>query len=125
MDLPKLILFWEIWGLSKHFYQKWIFHQSRTKTSTKTHIAKQSIKYPNHRLLVHNLHTTKQNKTKKQKREKSFRRLEGSALGQWLQVHLFFTFLFITISVSFAEKVNPWCLCSPFFLLFLVTPLST
>jgi hypothetical protein len=35
------------------------------KTSAKTHIAKQSIKYPNHRLLVHNPHTTKQNKNKK------------------------------------------------------------
>jgi hypothetical protein len=31
----------------------------------KTNFAKQSKKYPNHRLLVHNLHTTKQKKQKK------------------------------------------------------------
>jgi hypothetical protein len=59
------MLFWEIWGLQKLFYEKWIFRQSQTKTLTKTHIAKQSNKYPNHCLLVHNLHTTKQNKKEK------------------------------------------------------------
>jgi len=68
MDLPKLILFWEIWGLRKLFYEKWIFSQSRTKTSTKTNIAKQSKKYPNHCLLVHNLHMTKYKKEKKEKK---------------------------------------------------------
>jgi len=50
------------------FLQKVDFSQTRTKTSTKTHIAKQSKKYPNHCLLVHNLHTMKQKK--KEKREK-------------------------------------------------------
>jgi hypothetical protein len=57
-------------GPPKLFYKKWIFPQSRTKTSTKTHIAKQSKKYPNHRLLVHNLHTAKQKEKEKEKREK-------------------------------------------------------
>jgi len=79
LDLPKLILFLEIWGLQKLFYEKWIFHQSRTKTATKTNIAKQSKKDPNHRLLVHNLHTTKQKKTKKGRT--SFGRLQALALG--------------------------------------------
>ena len=46
-------------------YKNLIFHQSRTKTSTKTHIAKRSNKYPNHRFLVHNLHTTEQEKNEK------------------------------------------------------------
>ena len=64
-DLPKLIMFWEIWGLRKLIYKKLIFPQSQTKTSTKTHIAKRSNKYPNHHLLVHNLHMTKQKKEKK------------------------------------------------------------
>ena len=38
-------------------------------------------------------------------------------LGRCLQVHLFFTFLFLLlIFVSFAKKVNPWCLqLYPFF----------
>ena len=35
-------MFWEIWGLQKLFYEKLIYSQSRTKTSTKTHIAKQN-----------------------------------------------------------------------------------
>ena len=43
-------------------YEKLIFPQSGTKTLTKTHIAKRSNKYPNHRLLEHNLHTTGQEK---------------------------------------------------------------
>jgi hypothetical protein len=37
----------------------------KRKLLTKTHIAKQSKKYPNHHLLVHNLHTMKQNKKEK------------------------------------------------------------
>ena len=65
LDLPQLILFWVIWGFQKLFYEKWIFSQSRIKTSTKTNITKQSKKYPNHRLLVHNLQLTKQKKGKK------------------------------------------------------------
>ena len=41
-------------------------------------------------------------------------------LGRWLQVHLFFTFIFLSpIFVYFANKVNPWCnaggYSSPFF----------
>jgi len=65
LDLPKLFLFWGMRGFQKLFYETWIFPQSRTKTSTKTHIAKQSKKYPNHCLLVHNIHTMKQKKKEK------------------------------------------------------------
>ncbi len=57
-------MFWEVWGLQNHFYEKWIFSQSRTKTSTKTHIANLCQKYPNHCLLVHNLHTMKKKRKK-------------------------------------------------------------
>jgi len=42
-----------------------------------------------------------------------------SSLAQWLQVHLFFTFFLSPISVSFAEKVNPWCLQLTLFFCFL------
>ncbi len=40
------ILFWEILGLQNRFYKKWIFSQSRTKTSTKTCIANRRQKLP-------------------------------------------------------------------------------
>jgi hypothetical protein len=76
-------MFWDIWGLQKLFYQKWICHQSRTKTLTKTHIAKQSKIYPNHRLLVHNLHTTKQ-----KKKEKKFSSAARIGLRRHLQFAL-------------------------------------
>ena len=52
-------------SLSLYYSMKWIYPQSRTKTSSKTHIAKQSKNYPNHCLLVHNLHTRDKNKREK------------------------------------------------------------
>jgi hypothetical protein len=60
-------MFWEIWGLRNRFYEKWIFSQSQTKTLTKTHIANRCQKYPNHRLLVHNLHTMEKKRKKGKK----------------------------------------------------------
>jgi hypothetical protein len=45
-----------------HFFQSW---NSWTKTATKSCIANQWKKYPNDRLLVQNLHTTKRGKNKK------------------------------------------------------------
>ena len=44
---------------------KCFFPQSRTKTSTKTHIAKQSKKYPNHRFLAYTYIRRNKNKQKK------------------------------------------------------------
>ncbi len=51
-DLPKHEMFWEIWGLQKLFNQILVLGQSRTKTSTKTHLAKSSNTYPKDRLLT-------------------------------------------------------------------------
>jgi len=57
----------------------------------KTHIAKQTKKYPNHRLLVHNLRMKKE----KKKGRYSFRWLEGSALSVHFSiVSMFFIFLY-------------------------------
>jgi hypothetical protein len=61
---PNLFCFGRSRASENFSTKKWIFHQSRTKTSTKTHIAKQTKKHQNHRLLVHNLHMTKQKKKK-------------------------------------------------------------
>ncbi len=56
---------WEIWGLRKLSNQNLVLGQSRTKTSTKTHLAKSINRYPKDRLLVQNLHTTNTKKHEK------------------------------------------------------------
>ncbi len=51
-------MFWEIWGFQKLSNQILVLGQSQTKTSTKTHLAKLSNRYPKDCLLVQNQHTT-------------------------------------------------------------------
>ncbi len=58
-------MFWEIWGLRKLSNQILVLGQSRTKTSTKTHLTKSRNTYPKDHLLVQNLQTTNPKKHEK------------------------------------------------------------